>query len=80
MLDIKFIRQNPEKVKEGCAKKQVKIDVDRLLKLDEKRRGALKELETMRSEENRISYLVNKEVDSTKRDELIQEGKDIKNK
>ena len=39
MLDIKFIRQNPEKVKDGCWKKGVKVDIDRLLELDKKKRG-----------------------------------------
>ena len=36
MLDIKFIRQNPDKVKEACRKKQVKVDIDKALELDEK--------------------------------------------
>ncbi|PIR73066.1 MAG: hypothetical protein COV26_00565, partial [Candidatus Nealsonbacteria bacterium CG10_big_fil_rev_8_21_14_0_10_36_23] len=30
MLDIKFIRENPDKVKEACKNKQVKVDIDRL--------------------------------------------------
>ena len=78
MLDIKFIRQNPDKVKESCKKKQAKVDIDRLLEVDKKRRESLKEVEAMRSEENRISALVSREVDSGKRDELIQKGKEIK--
>ena len=49
MLDIKFIRKNPEKVKEGCRKKQVKIDIDRLLKLDKERRDLLQEIEQLRA-------------------------------
>jgi len=31
MLDIKFIRQNIDKVKEGCNKKQVDVDVNKLV-------------------------------------------------
>lgn len=54
MLDIKFIRQNPEKVKEGIAKKQVKVDIDRLLELDEKKRDYLQKIENLRSEQNKI--------------------------
>ncbi|PIX03048.1 hypothetical protein COZ78_02375, partial [bacterium (Candidatus Gribaldobacteria) CG_4_8_14_3_um_filter_42_11] len=34
MLDIKFIRENPEKVKQGAKNKGVEIDIDRLLGLD----------------------------------------------
>lgn len=36
MLDLKFIRANPEKVKEGLAKRGEDIDIDKLLELDEK--------------------------------------------
>ena len=43
MLDLKFIRANPEKVKEGLAKRGEDIDIDRLLELDGKRRDLLSE-------------------------------------
>ena len=55
MLDINFIRQNPDKVKEGCRKKQAKVDIDQLLELDKKKRELLKELEDLRAEQNKIS-------------------------
>jgi seryl-tRNA synthetase len=55
MLDINFIRQNPEKVKEGCKKKQAEIDIDKLLELDKKRREILKEVEQLRHQRNIIS-------------------------
>jgi seryl-tRNA synthetase len=54
MLDIKFIRQNPDKVKQGCQKKQLKVDIDKLLKLDEKRRSYLKEIESLRSQQKKF--------------------------
>ncbi|MFA4999004.1 MAG: serine--tRNA ligase, partial [Candidatus Paceibacterota bacterium] len=49
MLDIKFIRENSDKVKEGCKKKQVKVDIGRLLDIDKKRRESLQALEDMRA-------------------------------
>ena len=54
MLDIKFIRQNPDKVKQGCQKKQVKVNIDKLLELDKKRRNYLKEIEALRSEQKKV--------------------------
>lgn len=54
MLDIKFIRQNPEKVKEGVAKKQAKVDIDLLLELDDKKREYLQKIENMRAEQNKL--------------------------
>ena len=38
MLDIKFIRQNPDLVRQGAVKKHIDADVDRILELDEQRR------------------------------------------
>lgn len=55
MLDINFIRQNPEKVKQACQNKQVRVDIDRLLESDRKKRELLQEIEKLRAEKNRIS-------------------------
>lgn len=54
MLDIKLIRQNPEKVKEGISKKQVKVDIDRLLELDRQKRQYLQKVEALRAEQNKL--------------------------
>ena len=43
MLDIKFIRDNPNIIKEACRKKQVKFDIERLLEVDGKRRELLQD-------------------------------------
>lgn len=56
MLDIKFIRENPDKIKEACRNKQVKVDIDRLLELDEQRRQLLQRVEQLRSERNMVSH------------------------
>ncbi len=55
MLDIKFVRQNPEIVKEAARKKGVNVDIDQLLALDERRRHILAELEQKRAEQNKKS-------------------------
>ncbi|MDI6603157.1 MAG: serine--tRNA ligase [Patescibacteria group bacterium] len=62
MLDIKFIRENPNKVKKGCKEKQVKVDIDKLLEVDKKRRETLQALENMRAQKNKAS----KEIAKTK--------------
>src|SRR3989344_9040141 len=48
MLDIKFIRENAELIKEAAGKKHFKTDVDRLLAIDEKRRALISETDEMR--------------------------------
>ncbi|MGB9598805.1 MAG: serine--tRNA ligase, partial [Minisyncoccales bacterium] len=55
MLDIKFIRKNPEKVKKGAKNKGYDVDVDLILKLDEEKRRILREIEKIRAEKNRGS-------------------------
>ncbi|TSC90066.1 MAG: seryl-tRNA synthetase [Parcubacteria group bacterium Gr01-1014_2] len=56
MLDIKFIRQNSEEVKEGLRKRNFDIEIiDKIISLDERRRHVLKELEEGKAEINRKS-------------------------
>lgn len=52
MLDIKFIRENPELIKEAARKKGVNFNVDALLAVDERRRHVLQELEAKRAKQN----------------------------
>jgi seryl-tRNA synthetase len=52
MLDINFIRQNSEKVKEACEKKNVNCDVDVVLSLDMKKREIQTAIEGLRARQN----------------------------
>lgn len=65
MLDIKFIRENPKRVKQGCERKGVNIDIDEFLDIDKKRRETLRALEDMRSQKNKAS----KEISKTGKEE-----------
>jgi len=55
MLDIKFIRQNQDLVREAARKKHVDFDVDKFLSVDERHRHVLKEFEEKRAIQNRQS-------------------------
>jgi seryl-tRNA synthetase len=55
MLDIKFIRDNAEKVKKAITDKGVNLDLDQLLELDARRRALLAETETLRATKNAVS-------------------------
>lgn len=55
MLDIHFIRENPERVKEAVKKKNSRVDVDQLLKLDKERRECVKKADDLKAERNRVS-------------------------
>ena len=53
MLDIKFIRQNPEQVKKAARDKGINVDIDRLLDVDEKRRGLIAKSESVKAEQKK---------------------------
>ena len=55
MLDIKYIRENPEVVKQGIKNKNEKDHVDEILALDEKRRKVISEVEELKAEKNKVS-------------------------
>lgn len=55
MLDIKFVRTNPELVKEALAKRSVDISLDEFLQLDEERRKHLFQVEQLKNRRNVVS-------------------------
>ena len=71
MLDIKFIRENPELVKENIKKKfqDEKLPmVDEVIALDEKRRANIQEADQLRSDRNRLSKQVGMLMGQAKKD------------
>ena len=55
MLDLRFIRENPEQVKRAARDKGEAVDIDALLGLDEERRRLQTELDGLRNERNKAS-------------------------
>ena len=55
MLDINFIHQNRQLVEEGVKAKGRKVDIEKLLELDEKRRELIARIEKLRSQSNKKS-------------------------
>lgn len=58
MLDIKFIRENTEKVKEVCKIKKDNADIDKIVALDDERRVILSEVEDLKRQRNEASVLI----------------------
>src|SRR3989338_10883701 len=69
MLDIKFIRQNPDLVREAIKKRNYRFELDAFLELDEKRKSLQQKIEELSAKQN----LIDKEVQS-----LLKEKKDPK--
>jgi len=55
LLDPKFIRSNPELVRQKLATKKENVDLDRFLELDEKRRAYIAEVEKLKNRRNVVS-------------------------
>jgi seryl-tRNA synthetase len=75
MLDIKFIREHKDLVKEGARKKRIDFDVEALLAVDDERRAQQSEVEEMRSKQNEVSAKISQTTDTLAREELIAEMK-----
>lgn len=55
MLDLKFVRSNPQLVAEALEKRGGKISLDGFLALDEERRSLLSQVEEMKARRNTVS-------------------------
>ncbi len=58
MLDIKYIRENPDKVKKAVEMKKIDLNVDQLLDVDSKRRDLMTELEALQNTKNEFSKII----------------------
>ncbi len=77
MLDIKFIRENADLVKEAARKKKITVDIDRLLAVDEERRALMSAVEVKKAEQNKVSEEI-PQADSARREALIASMQTLK--
>ncbi len=75
MLDILYIRQNRDIVKKAATDKNVSVDIDKLLTLDNDRRDLQQSIEKLRKERNEVSAQMKGGAPSP---ELVNEGRRIK--
>lgn len=78
MLDIKFIRENKDIVAAGAKKKHIKINLERLLEIDDKRRELQLSIDNKRAEQNLASTAITGEKDPAKKQEIIKRMQDLK--
>jgi len=78
MLDIKFIRENPELIKKAAQKKHINFDVENLIDIDNKRLEFLKVVEEMRARQNAASDNIVRIQDQKEKDKIIKEMKKLK--
>ncbi len=84
MLDIKLIRENPEKINELLKRRNPDLSIDEVIKIDEERRKIQFELDNLRakrkSESNKIGEMKRQGLDTeTLQADIRKLGEDAKN-
>jgi len=83
MLDIKWIRENPEALDQGLNSRGVEAVAGNIVALDERRRTALQALQDMQSRRNTVSRQIGRAMadkDQARADALKSEVADLKNR
>lgn len=78
MLDIKFIRENPDLVKTAVVNKNEKADIDHILTLDQRRREIIGEVESLKAARNRATgEIAHKKKAGERADDAIAQMKEV---
>lgn len=77
MLSLDFIRQNPEKVQQGCRDKNIPCDLSALLAVDRELKEVQQAMEKLQARRNKLSSTIPHTFDA-QRSELVDEVRQIK--
>ncbi len=77
MLDLNYIREHPEQVKEAMKKLYAEAPIDDILALDARRRGLLSEVERLKAERNAVSKEIGKMKAAAEREAKIAAMKEV---
>ena len=77
MLDLKYIRENPDTVKDALRKLHADAPIDEIIALDEERRDVLQEVEALRHQRNVTSKQIGAMKDPAQREPLIQQMRQV---
>lgn len=77
MLDIKLIHKELDQIKENIKSRNINFDIDLLINAHNRKKIALQQLETLRSESNKVAKKI-PVASKEERDELIKKGAELK--
>ena len=78
MLDRRFIVENPELVKQNCANRNVTVDVDRFVQLEQQRKATQSEIDELNRKANEVSKSIGKAKDAAEREARKEEGRQLR--
>jgi seryl-tRNA synthetase len=80
MLEASFIRDHLDAVRTNCKNRNVTVDLDRIVQLDDDRRQVIHETQLIQQRQNEVSKLIPKEKDPAAKQGLVQEGRSLREK
>ncbi len=78
MLDRKYILDNVEAVKQNCANRNVRVDVDRLVELEMERKSKLQQVQELNTQSNAESKKIGKAKDEAERESLKVKARELR--
>src|ERR671921_1990456 len=78
MLDLRYVRENPQAVAENCRNRGVEADVDLVVGLADRRSELIQELNEFKQQQNQLAKSVGGERDLERRQNLIAESRRMK--
>ena len=81
MLDLNLIRENPDLVRTALKNRQMDASpVDEILRLDERRRALLTQVEALKAERNAVSKEIGRSKDAAEREKKIASMREVGDK
>ena len=78
MLDLAFIREHPDLIKDVARRRKTAVDVDELLRIDAELRETRRQAEALRAEQNRLSKDIREAgADRDARERYIARGREV---
>jgi seryl-tRNA synthetase len=78
MLDLRFVLEHAELVKENCRRRRADADVDRLVQLATERNHLLQQVEELRHRRHQVAKATAESRDPSQRQQLVEEGRELK--
>lgn len=78
MIDLKLLKERRAIIEQNIRNRRMKVDVDYLIKLGDERVTLLQKAEALRNRRNEIAAKMKSRLEEAARNDLIQEGKELK--
>src|SRR5947208_7306605 len=78
MLDRRFVVENAELVKQNCANRGAKADVDRFLAIEGERKALQSKIDQLNQQANAVSKSIGQAKDSAEREARKEEGRKLR--